>query len=194
MYKKIVFLFGLILLSLVNLNFASAEFADNGSIQQNVYDCGILNTTNAIYTLNKSINSVPEGTCIIINATNITLDCQGYNITYGNATGGWGVAVVDEDTHLSFDNITIRNCVVIQNESGVNESAIFFGGGSENGVAYNNTITVYGNGTSGILFEENSVGANISLNNITTSGGEAYGIYLGMKEYDKALYDVKKNT
>ncbi len=189
MYKKIVFLFGLILLALVSLNSVSAGFADNGSIQQNVYDCGTLNTTNALYTLNQSINSSFD--CLIINATNITLDCAGYTIIYGNATGGWGVAVVNEATQVGFDNIIVRNCVIIQNESGVNGSAIFFGESSEDSVVYNNTITVYGNGTSGILFEESSVGANISLNNITTSGGEAYGIYVG---YRGSAANITSNT
>ena len=168
--KNFLVLFLIVFLGLTILNFVSAA--------TNVTGCGTLNTTNEVYTLNQSISSSFD--CLIINATNITLDCAGYNITYGNASGGRGIAVVDEDTQLGFNNVTIKNCLVIQNESGVNESAIFFGEGSENGVAYNNTIIVYGNGTSGILFEESSVGANISLNNITTSGGEAYGIYLGM--------------
>ncbi|GAF71265.1 unnamed protein product, partial [marine sediment metagenome] len=168
--KKTIIILTFIFSILINLNIVSASI--------NVSECNTtLNTENEIYTLNQSISSSFD--CLIINATNVTLNCQGYNITYGNASGGWGIGVVDENTQLGFDNVTIRNCILIQNESGVNESAIFFGDGSENGVAYNNTITVYGDETKGILFEDNSVDANISLNNITTSGGEAHGILFG---------------
>ena len=173
---------------LLIINFVSTDFVDDGSSVQNVTDCGILNTTDAVYTLNQSISSSFD--CIEINATNITLDCAGYNITYGDATGGFGIVVSGDGGETGIDNVTIRDCLIIQNESGVNESAIFFGASSENGVVYNNTIVIYGNGTSGILFEESSAGANISLNNITTSGEEAHGIYLGM---DGSEANIERN-
>ena len=177
MKLKIVFMF-LVFLSFLSM---ASAWADNKSIVQKINGCNTLNTTNAVYTLNQSINS--SFSCLIINATNITLNCAGYNITYGNATGGWGIAVTDEEGvgQPGYNNVTIKNCSIIQNtsSSGVNESAIFFGQGSVNGNVYNNTIVVYGNETSGIVFEGDSVSANISLNNITTSGIKAHGIYLG---------------
>jgi len=156
----------------------------------NVIECGVLNSENTVYTLNQSIGSGSNGDCIIINATNITLDCQGYNITYGNATAGWGIAVVDEDLQFGFDNATIRNCIIIQNDTGINDSAIFFGENSTNGAAYNNTITVYGLESVGIFFEGDSVSANISLNNITTSGINGTGIFLGEAGSDA---DIRNN-
>ena len=177
MKKSVIFGFLIGIFLLFNLLFISTAFVDNGSLVQNVTDCGTLNTTNATYTLNQSINSSYD--CLIINATNITLNCAGYNITYGNSTGGWGIAVVDENTGLGADNVTIKNCLVIQNESAANETAIFFGEYANNSVVYNNTIIVNGNETNGISFEVGSVNASASLNNITTSGNESHGISIG---------------
>ena len=177
MKKGVIFAFLIGIFLLYSILFVSTDFVDNGSSVQNVTDCGTLNTTNAVYTLNQSLNSPFD--CLIINATNITLDCANYNITYGNASGGWGIAVVDEDTQYGVDNVTIQNCYIIQNESGVNESAIFFGPGSENAVAHNNTIEIYGNETAGIILGDNSVNANISLNFIYANGTNASGIGIG---------------
>ncbi|MFH1521910.1 MAG: NosD domain-containing protein [archaeon] len=143
----------------------------------NVTECGTLYLENEIYELNTSLTSLFD--CIEINATNITLDCMNYNITFGNAIGGFGIAVTADGGETGINNVTIRNCYLIQNESALNETAIFFGGGSENGIVYNNTIITYGNGSNGIAFETSSVNANITTNNITTFGAESHGIVLG---------------
>ena len=89
MKKGVVFIILIGVFLLFSILFASTDFVDDESLVQNVTGCGILNTTNATYTLNQSINSSFD--CLIINATDITLDCANYNITYGNATGGFGV-------------------------------------------------------------------------------------------------------
>jgi len=147
----------------------------------NVSDCGTLNSENTTYQLNQSINSSFD--CIIINATNITLDCAGYNITYGNETGGYGVANVNEDTGTGYNNVTVKNCVIIQNQSGFGERAIHFGANSETGLIENNTITVYGNDTSGILMGDNSIDGVIFNNTIISYGNLSFmdgmgGIFL----------------
>ncbi len=187
MKKSVIILVLLAGIILFNILFVSSEFVDDGSLVQNVTDCGVLNTSNAIYTLNQSINSSFD--CLNINASNITLDCQGYNITFGNVTGGKGINVFDGDEG-GYNDITIQNCIVVQNESGADHTAIFFGGGSENGIVYNNTIIVFGLDTPGMLFESNSVNANISFNNITTSGGLGSGIII---EEDGTGADISNN-
>jgi len=178
-----IILIGIFLL--FSILFVSTDFVDDGTLVQNVTACGTLNTTNAVYTLNQSISSSFD--CLIINATNITLDCANYNITYGNATGGWGVAAVDEDTQFGVDNVTIRNCYLIQNESGEGETAIFFGEGSENAVVYNNTLEIYGNETSGIILGDDSVNANISLNLIYTNGTNSSGIEIADNGFNNII-------
>ncbi len=178
--KKSVMILILIGIFLINFNLVNAT--------TNVTECGTLSSANTIYQLNQSINSSFD--CIIINATNITLDCQGYNISFGNATGGKGIRISNDDEE-GYDNVTVQNCVVIQNESGADHTAIFFGMNSENGVVYNNTIFVFGVDTPGMLFESNSVNANISFNNITASGGLGSGIVLSE---NGSGADIRSNT
>lgn len=156
----------LIILFLIGIFLFSFNFVNAGTT--NVTECGVLNITSETYELNTSLTSSFD--CLTINATNITLDCNNYNISFGNGTGGFGIVVSGDGGGTGFDNVTIRNCYLIQNESGVNESAIFFGPDSENAIVYNNTIETYGNETVGIMLESNSVNANISSNNIYTNG------------------------
>ncbi len=169
-----VLLIGIFLL--FSILFVSTDFVDDGTLVQNVTDCGTLNKTNAIYTLNQSLTSLFD--CIEINATNITLDCSNYDITFGNATGGFGIVVSGDGGETGIDNVTIQNCYLIQNESGFNETAIFFGSGSENAVVYNNTIETYGNESNGIELGDDSVNANITLNYIYTNGTNSSGIVI----------------
>ncbi|MFA5061011.1 MAG: NosD domain-containing protein [Candidatus Pacearchaeota archaeon] len=178
--KKKVFSVFLLWAFLFLVNYTSADFIDSGDLVQNVTDCGVLNTTNATYTLNQSLNSSFD--CITINATNITLNCADYNITFGNATGGFGV-IVGEREGMGFNDVTIRNCYLMQNESGVNDSALFVGSNSENIVIFNNTIENYGEETLGVMIGDGSINANISSNRIYTNGtgnagGSASGIII----------------
>jgi len=170
MKKKVMFLL-IGIFFLINIYFVNAV--------TNVTGCGVLNVTNEIYELNVSLSSSFD--CITINATNITLDCMNYNISFGNATGGFGI-IVGERERAGFNNITIRNCYLIQNESGVNDSAIFLGPNSENIVIFNNTIENYGEETLGIMVGDESVNANISSNRIYTNGtGNAGGTASGIE-------------
>ncbi len=153
---------------IVIINFASAL--------TNVSSCKTLNTGNENYTINKSIASGHD--CMIINASNITLDCQGYNITYGNDSGGWGI-FVSNSSYNGYDNVTIKNCIIIENATGGGEGAIFFGTLSKRAIVYNNTISTYNTASYGINFNDNSVSADISFNNITTFEDLALGIYIG---------------
>src|SRR4030042_3220929 len=102
MKKRVIISFLIGIFLLFNVLFISTDFFDNGYPIQNVTDCGTLNTTDAVYTLNQSLSSSFD--CLIINSTNITLDCAGYNITYGNASGGIGI------NNNGFGNVTVKNC------------------------------------------------------------------------------------
>lgn len=147
----------------------------------NVSICGaVLNETNMTYTLNQSISIWNADSCIIINATNVTLDCLGYNITYGGDDADY----IGIDNLDGFDNITIKNCVITQNGSAPAQHAIYFEE-SENAVIFNNTIRTFGglpqvvNGSRGIYLDMSSTNANISSNTINTSGDYSFGIFLG---------------
>ncbi|MBU0978042.1 MAG: right-handed parallel beta-helix repeat-containing protein, partial [Nanoarchaeota archaeon] len=169
------------------LSFVSADFVDNGGSAQNVTDCGILNTTDGVYTLNQSLSSSFD--CITINATGIVLDCAFYNITFGNETGGLGIMVSGDGGETSLNNVTVENCYVIQNISGSNESAIFFGPGSENAIVYNNIIETYGNETRGIIIGDNSINANVSLNLVYTNSSGATGIEIADNGFNATIKD-----
>ncbi|MFH0884353.1 MAG: right-handed parallel beta-helix repeat-containing protein [Candidatus Micrarchaeota archaeon] len=78
----------------------------------NVSDCAVLDTPGETYVLNQSISGAPYVyyggyyACILVNASNIILDCQGYTITpSGNTTP----TAVDLN---NVSGVTIRNCVV----------------------------------------------------------------------------------
>jgi hypothetical protein len=83
-------------------------WTDNGSLAQNIDGCGVLNTSNAVYTQTEDI--FPRGTinpCMIINATNIT-----YNGNYhwiNNATwNGTAIQVPSLGTGV-WSNVNIWN-------------------------------------------------------------------------------------
>ena len=58
----------LILLAIPLIAGIGAEYTDTGGLAQNVDGCGILNTTNAVYTLTNNVNST--STCF--NSTHIS--------------------------------------------------------------------------------------------------------------------------
>jgi hypothetical protein len=54
----------------------------------NITTCTNLSTSNTIYTLNTSISTENNQTCLNITANNITIDCKGESITGINTTFG----------------------------------------------------------------------------------------------------------
>jgi len=137
----------------------------------NVSSCGYLNSGNTTYTLNQSIEETGTD-CIIINATNITLDCQGYNISFG------GLDISDErgiDNQNGFSNTTIKNCVLLKDSDDDEGYGIYFEGAIDS-VIYNNTIETSGTYSYGIYIK-NSTNSNITSNTIETLGEYSDGIY-----------------
>ncbi|MBI4896544.1 MAG: right-handed parallel beta-helix repeat-containing protein, partial [Candidatus Aenigmarchaeota archaeon] len=124
------------------------------------YEC---NTTLTVsLTLGNDIAS--NGTCFTVGADNITIDGNGYSVI-GNGTG---VGINNPD---GYDNVTIRNFAGINNFTiGINATTM------ENSTIVNNTIVAatVSNGNGVVL--SSSVGLNVSLNIITTSGSSGYGI------------------
>jgi len=84
-------------------------YYDNSNLTQNVYDCGTLNTTNAVYTLMNNVTS--NSTCFTILANNITFDGAGYMINYSaNGTLGYGFnrLVMGESIHQNFNTNPVK--------------------------------------------------------------------------------------
>jgi len=109
-----------------------------------------------------------SGNCIIITASNIVLDGQGYNITYWS--GGTGVGI----SATSVNNITIKNVVINKSTADVTTANNY-------GISFltvtNSTIqnvTVRTNGTAfniGLLV--NSSNNNTLINNTIFTGGSS---------------------
>ncbi len=138
-----------------------------------VYQCGNLTDPDVVYTLNQSINTTE--TCIRIQANNVTLDLNGFNITGdSNSVDDYGVYV------KGYNRSTIKNGEIYG-----------FGRAVSLTRAYNSTIsnlsfssvgnfgflsTIYG------LHLDYSFYANITgceVNSMeSTFSGMAYGLYL----------------
>ncbi len=157
--------------------FVLADFVDDGSAVQNVTDCGILNTSGATYTLNQSIDSGADGNCLIIANESIILDCAGHNITFGNSSGGVGILNM-EPSGAGFTNVTIKNCIILDNTTAFNTTAIIFGENSSAATIFNNTITTDQEEVGGMFFDINLTNSNISSNTFTISGNNSVGISL----------------
>ncbi|MGB9707908.1 MAG: right-handed parallel beta-helix repeat-containing protein, partial [Candidatus Pacearchaeota archaeon] len=121
------------------------------------------------YYVNESIilveNISCSGTAFIINASNVAIDCQGYTINYSESQEGYGI-----DNSGGFDNVTIKNCVISQINSGQTYSHAIYAEGMENGTIENNVITTSGYLSLGIEIScLNSNNNTIRNNSVTVS-------------------------
>ena len=152
----------------VEFDYIVDPFSDNGSLIQYVDSCNELNTTNAVYYLNASVNNT--GTCFTIAANNITLDCQGYQINYSSSSSGYGI-----DNSGGYDNVTIKNCIIDDASTSGNDGIYF--GSVNNATIYNNTVTTASSSAEGIYLSSSNSN-NITANTITTTSGTSEGLYL----------------
>ncbi len=138
-------------------------------------DCG--QTITSSKTLTEDLSGT--GTCLIIGANDVTLDCAGYKILYDSSGSGaaYGVQAVGRT------NVAVKNCVIQDgNSSGANSAGINFSSTSNSRIV-NNSIVV--NGTTnnyGIINRVNSLRNEISNNSISQilggASGSGYGIMI----------------
>lgn len=160
-----------------------------------ITSCQSLDLTNTQYILQNNVSS--NSTCFTINANNITLNGQGYSITYGlNGTGSqYGIYILGNTTTVSnftlvegnnsgtskygiyvrnTNNNTINNIII--NTSGPSSYGIRIDSGSYNTLSNNIIITI--GSADGIRMSPSNQNYNIISNNIiTTSTSSARGIY-----------------
>ena len=147
---------------------------EEGTMTLNISSCQTFNIANSVYILNQSVNS--SATCFIVNATNVTLDCNYFNITYAQTANGYGVSGV------GVNESKVINCKIYQlSTSRSNSYALYFKDGEKSSFI-NNTILTYGSATSNarnygiyLLTHSNS---SLDKNNVTTNGKQSYAIYL----------------
>jgi subtilisin family serine protease len=128
--------------------------------------CPIL--INVSTELTNNVHS--NGTCITFNAANITLNCQGFNITYDPGFNG-GYAI--NNTNLT--NNTIRDCFIRQtNWSATTGTAIFLYDANNTRI-FNTSINVIDNRSFGIeMFRASSS----IINNVTITSNQSPGIII----------------
>ena len=148
--------------------------------------CGSLTQANKVYTLQNAVTA-SSTTCFNIAAQNITLDCQGYGITYcyacNGANSGYGI-------FSNQYNTSIKNCNIEEADAaGTYDYAIYFLK-VNNSLIFNSTVSTLTYSSAGIYLETCS-NNNILDNIVTTSGSSGTGIYLSLSSNSNT---VSNNT
>ncbi|MBI2665263.1 right-handed parallel beta-helix repeat-containing protein [Candidatus Woesearchaeota archaeon] len=115
-------------------------------------------------TLERNISSA--GTCFNFPASNITLDCAGYSVSYGSS--GYGINVTQAN------NVTIKNCQIVESVAGTSSIGIYLRS-VQNVTVQHNNITTIGNQSYGITIADSIGRITLLNNNISTNN--TYGIY-----------------
>lgn len=145
-----------------------SSYAANGSYCGNV-------DTNIQMTQHETV----PGNCINVTASNIVIDCAGYTITYG--TGGTaGMVGINAS---GYDNVTIKNCTLIE---GISTGAAKHGISGMHGknltinASYVNTLgtTSYG------IYLYNFTNSRVDLTNLTARGASGIALYLSNSHYN----------
>ena len=134
------------------------------------------------WNLNQTSNLECSGTAWHIGADNITIDCQGHNITYGN--GGFGHGI----NNTGYNNVTIKNCNFIEGSGSGNDKHAMFYFNTNDSVILNNTITTTNTGYG--LYINYGLNNQIDNNTIIAEGDYCYGIKIDNNEE----VNIKGNT
>lgn len=127
-----------------------------------ISSCGFVNASDV---LSGSISST--GTCLTLNASDVEINCLGFTITYDTGAGASSAGVAAS----SFDNITLRNCNIIDSTTGGSGSIGVFYSDVTGGAMVNNTIRANGTtGNIGIFVGSFSDFISITNNRINSQG------------------------
>ncbi|MFC1755123.1 LamG-like jellyroll fold domain-containing protein, partial [Thermoproteota archaeon] len=147
-------------------NILGSDFTINSSA---ISACRELNESDKVYYLTQNVAS--DRTCFNLSAENVTLDCKGYTIKYGSSDTVWGPAV-----RIYNNYTTVKDCIIIRNETGADYGYGIFMRGANNSTIVNNTIVTIDSGDSGIAITR-TYNSTIANNTITTGGAYSQGIY-----------------
>jgi esterase/lipase len=148
-------------------------WTDSGASFQNVDGCNTLNTTNAIYnlTIDPLYTSPGSSACFTINASNISLECNGHSILNRTVEGiKTGIAIGLE---TPIQNISLKNCIIDMNITcyyapSDYDTGILISNSASNVLISNITI----NNTCVALIVNNNSDVWVYNSSITNTGGE----------------------
>lgn len=133
-------------------------------------DSTLTGETGTIHTLEADLNCT--GNATIIGNHSLVLDCQGHTIEFARITNGYGVY------SLNFDNITIKNCNIIQQNSSAGSngnSGNIYMSTTRNSTITNNTGYITRGRCAAVYITGNCNNNTISYNKLN---GSSYGIHL----------------
>ena len=133
----------------------------------NINQCGDLDVANCVYTLTQNVSST--GTCFIVRANNIILDCKGYGISFSTSLPGSGIYT------NAYNFTTVKNCR-IKDSIASSGQGIEISGGLDSYII-NNTFIISSDNPRGMSIISTS-NSTIINNNITTFGSSAYGVFI----------------
>jgi parallel beta-helix repeat protein len=137
-----------LLVELMNLDYAGDEVL--------IDSCQTLDSIGTIYKLTKDVSST--GTCMIIDESGITLDCQGHSITYSTGGGADDHAIYN-NAFQTFrgDYFNFKNCVIKDGSylRGQETGSAIYLDHADAGVIENNVINVSGLGVYSLCAEMN---------------------------------------
>ncbi len=135
-------------------------------------------TSSGYYNLTQNVSS--SGTCFTIKSNNVTLDCKGYQINYSTTSEGYAINNSD-----GYDNITIKNCGIVQGGNSDSSYAIYFNG-VDKGLIQNNIISTSGVGSYPIYLPYSS-NINITDSILNAIDGDTKDIRLYNSENIKLI-------
>lgn len=162
MQDRLISRLGLIL-ALIMIPIASAgEITDCATISSAGNDSGYYYLSGNITGGNQT-DGIGTVSCILINTSDIRLNCQGNTIN-GNTSAGYTLNI---DGSGPLTNVSIENCRVTGTNSGVVQSSLQYSNFS------NNTIAVSGT----YAMTTSATGYNNYTNNVIPAGTSYYGIF-----------------
>jgi len=138
---------------------ANVSYIGNFSTGASAMSCGSISENT---TLTNNITST--GTCVTFGASNLELDCAGYQIEYGTGTNGYGVFITQ------LDNSFVKNCLIKKGGGGLDKNYGIYLNDTLNTNITNNTVITNGTSANYALYMLNANNTLVSRNNFSADG------------------------
>jgi len=186
-----ILMWGLLFLLVSPFVIANREITNNSrgvpiSLRDKIVEINCDDVLIANTVLTSDLNCTGDG--IIINNSNVNLDCDGHTITYGNSGKNdvYGIYLMGIQSISGHDNVTIENCEIVEgNELGNEKHGIYLEGEpanpfpglySENIIVKNNQVKTISSGSHALRTWGIGPESIIQNNYLESLGDEGKGI------------------